>query len=165
MFAGVTPPSGWLLCQGQILNVSQQYQALFALIGAIYGGNGATTFALPDLRGRTPIGQGQGANLTARTIGEGGGSPAATVGLPHAHSVIASTLAATTETPGPTVVLAASGTTTTLYTKAGASGGTTVAFNQNAVATACNSREHNNVMPSLGINFMICYSGYFPPRQ
>lgn len=69
-------PQGWAFCDGRLMNISQ-HQALFALIGTTYGGDGRTTFALPDLRGRVPIGMGAGKNLPSVVIGQMGGSPAA----------------------------------------------------------------------------------------
>jgi microcystin-dependent protein len=111
-------PSGWALCQGQTMNVNQ-YQALFALLGVTYGGNGTQTFQLPDLRGRVPIGQGNGPNLTPRVIGSFGGAENASIlisNMPsHTHtatftasggggsitaSLMASTMVGTQNVPG-----------------------------------------------------------------
>jgi microcystin-dependent protein len=90
IFAGNYAPAGWLLCQGQTLQVSQ-YQALFAVIGDQYGGDGTVTFGLPDLRGRTVIGEGQGVDLTNRTLGEKDGEETVTLDaseIPsHAHTL------------------------------------------------------------------------------
>ena len=86
-------PRGWALCDGQLLPINQN-TALFALLGTQFGGNGQTTFALPDLRGRVPIHQGQGPGLTPRTIGETGGAESATLNVaqlpPHTHTALAS---------------------------------------------------------------------------
>src|SRR5688572_13508567 len=78
MFAGNFAPRGWAFCQGQILSIAQN-TALFALLGTTYGGNGQTTFALPDLRGRVPVGTGQGPGLPSVTLGELAGEPAHTL--------------------------------------------------------------------------------------
>ncbi|MBT1699864.1 tail fiber protein [Fulvivirgaceae bacterium PWU4] len=90
IFSGNYAPAGWMLCAGQTLQVSE-YQALFAVIGDMYGGDGSSTFMLPDLRGRTVVGLGQGPNLTNRTIGEKDGEEAVTLDnteIPaHAHSI------------------------------------------------------------------------------
>jgi len=170
MFAGLKPPKYWQFCNGQILNISE-YQALYALIGIAYGGNGTTTFALPDLRGKTPIGQGAGAGLTPRTIGQAGGTTTVTLTaeqIPaHTHLVLASTANATTDTPGTTVVLGSSGTNTTLYTKNDPSDThkTAFVFDSNAIAASGANLPHNNVTASYGINFIICVvNGVFPSR-
>jgi T5SS/PEP-CTERM-associated repeat protein len=88
IFAGNFAPRGWALCEGQLLSINSN-EALFSILGTTYGGDGRTTFALPDLRGRTPIGAGSGAGLTRRNVGQKGGSPIATASeIPsHLHSV------------------------------------------------------------------------------
>ncbi|MBN2011414.1 tail fiber protein [candidate division KSB1 bacterium] len=73
MFAGTFAPRGWAFCEGQLMSIAQ-YTALFSLVGTTYGGDGRTTFALPDLRGRAPIHQGQGPGLSNRRLGQQGGS-------------------------------------------------------------------------------------------
>src|ERR687884_310806 len=78
IFAGNFAPRGWALCQGQLLPIAQN-TALFSILGTTYGGNGQTTFALPDLRGRAPIGTGQGPGLPSYTLGEAAGSPSITL--------------------------------------------------------------------------------------
>ena len=93
MFAGNFPPRGWQFCQGQLLSIAQN-TALFSILGTTYGGNGQTTFALPDLRGRYPMQPGQGPGLSPRTLGEQGGSETVTLisnQMPaHTHSHTAS---------------------------------------------------------------------------
>ena len=167
---GGEPPQGWMFCYGQELNISQ-YEPLFALIGTTFGGNGVSTFNLPDLRGRTPIGQGSAPSLTPRVLGQTGGTTttALTTGqMPaHTHNVMAGTGTATTDTPGQTVLIANSGTNTTLYTKVDSSDPKQVAcvFDPNAVSNSSGtSQSHGNVMPSLGVNYIICFNGLFPER-
>ncbi|MDP6546449.1 MAG: tail fiber protein [Phycisphaerae bacterium] len=80
MFAGGFPPRGWALCDGQLLAISQN-EALFSIVGTIYGGDGRTTFALPDLRGRTPVGPRSGPGLSTRALGQRSGAETATVSL------------------------------------------------------------------------------------
>lgn len=102
IFAGNFPVRGWAFCQGQLLSIAQN-TALFSLLGTTYGGNGQTTFALPDLRGRVPIGIGQGPGLSNYTLGEMAGSEAITLlttNLPlHNHTTTGSTLAGNTSDP------------------------------------------------------------------
>src|SRR5689334_14491352 len=112
IFAGNFAPRGWALCNGQILPIAQN-TALFSLLGTTYGGNGQTTFALPDLRGRAPIGTGQGPGLSNVDLGQVGGTENVTLltsNMPmHNHSLNASSAAADVGAPGATVVLANSG--------------------------------------------------------
>src|SRR5215831_4079907 len=93
MFGGNFAPRGWALCQGQLLSIAQN-TALFSILGTTYGGNGQTTFALPGLRGRYPMQQGQGPGLSPRSLGEQGGSQTVTLltnQMPaHTHSHLAS---------------------------------------------------------------------------
>lgn len=107
MFAFGRTPVGWQACDGSLLPISQ-YDALFALIGTLYGGDGQTTFGVPDLRGRVPIHQGQGPGLSNYVIGQVAGTETVTV-LPtqmpaHTHTLVATTAAATSVTPGTTVL-------------------------------------------------------------
>ena len=89
IFAGSFAPVNWLFCDGSVLNIAQ-YNALYALIGTTYGGNGSTTFAVPDLRGRLPIGLGTGPGLTPKPIGAKGGTETAGLVLPEtpAHTIL-----------------------------------------------------------------------------
>ena len=106
LFAGNYAPENWAICDGAQVAVND-YQALYALIGTTYGGNGTTSFALPDLRGRVPIGQGQAPNVTARTLGQIGGTEKVSLNVgqlpPHNHQILATSTAATTSTPGNSV--------------------------------------------------------------
>src|SRR5580692_7133118 len=104
-------PIGWATCDGQILSISQN-TALFSLLGTYYGGNGTSTFALPNLQGRAPMDQGNGAGLTPRVIGETGGETSVTLLLTqlpaHTHTV-KSAAASNSDTPGPTVTFGGGG--------------------------------------------------------
>ena len=167
MFAGLQPPQYWQFCNGQILNIND-YQQLYALIGVTYGGNGSTTFALPDLRGRAPVGQGTAVTplLSPRTLGQTGGET--TVALTaaqmpaHTHQVMAANANATADTPSNGVVFAGSDNTT-LYTKV-EPGDSSFVFDPNAVSSSGGNLPHDNVMVSRGINFIICVNGLFPSR-
>ena len=109
IFAGNYAPVDWYLCEGQLLDIASN-QVLYALLGTVYGGNGVTTFGLPDLRGKLPIGQGTGTGLTPRILGQTPGSAQVTLNqgqLPeHNHVINAVTTTATTATPGPLLALA-----------------------------------------------------------
>jgi microcystin-dependent protein len=170
MFAGAFAPVNWHFCDGSTLPISQ-YQALFALIGTTYGGDGSSTVGLPNMTGRTPIGTGTGTGLTARTLGQTGGEVGVVVTaaqMPaHTHTVSTVKDNATTDTPGNTVLPAASGTTTiTLYTKVDASvPETDKVLNPSSILLTGGSQPHDNVMPSLGINFIICVNGLYPTQS
>ncbi|WP_317195601.1 phage tail protein [Echinicola shivajiensis] len=185
MFAGNFEPRGWMYCDGRLLPISQ-YSALFSLIGTIYGGDGRTTFALPDLRGRVPLGPGNGPGLTPRREGEKSGSETNTMNImnmpSHNHAAVVNDFKAdilvsneegTEETPGTNgaTTLAAStnggrgvgiynsgAPSVTLNTGNGGSANVTIANNGG-------SQPVNNMQPYLGINFIICVQGIFPPRN
>jgi len=166
MFAGLQAPGNWLFCEGQELAITA-YQALYSLIGTAYGGNGTSTFKLPDFRGRVPVGKGQGAGLTARALAATGGENAVTLLLSqmpaHTHPVMAGAGNGTTNVPGTGVMLAASGTTTTLYTKVDSTA-TSFAFKSDVVGYNGAGVAHSNIMVSTGVNFIICYFGTYPSR-
>ena len=157
-------PKGWAFCDGQILPLSQN-TALFSLLGTTYGGNGQSTFALPDLQGNAAMHPGQGQGLSLRDLGEIGGSETVTLlesEMPlHTHFMMAAGSLANLNAPGPTRALARS------------SGGTIYqpVTNQNIVqmafqelSPAGGSLPHNNMQPYLTLNFCIALQGVFPPR-
>ena len=163
MFAGNFAPTGWASCDGQLLPISQN-TALFSLLGTYYGGDGKSTFALPQLAGNCPVGQGQGAGLSERFLGEIGGTPQVTLltsEMPaHNHFIEAyqDDLAAGV-VPGPTQVIGKA--------KGGAvpfrpNANTTMAFD--SLTIAGQSFPHNNMMPFLTVFFIIALQGVFPPR-
>lgn len=160
MFGGNFAPRNWAFCNGQLLSIAQN-SALFSLLGTTYGGNGTTTFALPDLRGRTPIHAGQGPGLSNRVLGESSGSENVTLivsQMPsHTHAVTpgASSSAATSENPSGQVPAAGgaydSAANATLQgVTSGATGG---------------SQPHTNMPPYLVINYIIALQGIFPSRN
>lgn len=163
MFAGNFAPKGWAFCNGQILAISQN-TALFSLLGTNYGGNGMTTFGLPNLMGRAPMHQGSGNGLTPRTIGEMDGS--STVTLLTAQIPNHSHVAQSCSTPNSTSPIGAMWSSTSPRSGAAAyaatSDGTTL--NPMDIQPVGNSMPHNNRQPYLGINFIICLGGIFPPR-
>jgi len=163
MFAGNFAPRGWALCDGQLLAINQN-DALFALFGTYYGGDGRTTFGLPDLRGRLPIHQGQGPGLTRRNIGSKSGGETVTVTgnqMPEHSHAIASTDAADRGDPGGKL-LGDTGTTPIYADAAGSS------VSMDASAASRNvggGQPHTNLMPFLCINFIVSLVGVFPSRN
>ncbi len=163
MFAGNFAPNGWAMCNGQLLPISQN-TALFSLLGTFYGGDGRTTFALPNLQGSGPMHQGQGSGLSDRTVGETGGSDTVTLlqsEIPaHPHTVSGKSGAFPPGNNNPT------------NTSWGTSndrpynplGGTAVTMSPTALSLAGGSLPHNNLMPYLMVNFIIAMQGVFPPR-
>jgi microcystin-dependent protein len=154
MFAGNFPPLGWMFCEGQQLPISE-YETLFQLIGTSYGGDGQSTFALPDLRGRVPIHQGSGFVLA-----ETGGVEEVTLTtqqIPaHTHALLATTAVGTT--PSPTGnVLAASGSSN-VYRPAPAAS----AMSAQSVGATGGSQPHTNMQPYLCISHIISLFGIFP---
>jgi len=169
LFAGNFAIYGYSLCNGSTLAISQN-NALFALLGTTYGGDGVTTYQLPDLRGRVPINQGQGVGLSVRVIGANGGSENVTLTTattpPHQHFLTASTAATTTNTAGPGVVTgklqAGDGE---FYTAPGQPGLTLVNLNAGAVNTMGGGQPHENRQPTLTISYLIALNGIFPTRN
>ena len=156
IFAGNFAPAGWAFCNGQLLPISEN-DALFTLIGTTYGGDGQETFALPDLQGRIPIHQRQGAIL-----GEKQGTEEVTLTVnqipAHSHPMIASSNTATQTTPDTTVL----GVPTTVDLYRAGSVGTTMA--PQAIDPAGGSQPHTNLQPYLCINYIISLFGIFPSQ-
>jgi len=171
MFGGSFAPRSWAFCNGQVLPITQN-QALFALIGTIYGGNGTSTFSLPDLRGRLPIGQGTGSGLTPRVAGELGGVEDVTLltaTMPaHTHRLEASSVTATTNAIAsnvlPGIVTPAPGHF--YVTNDGSTPAPTFgALAQQSVTSTGGGTPHSNLMPALCVSFIIALSGVFPSRN
>jgi microcystin-dependent protein len=163
LFAGNFAPSGWALCDGRLVAISE-YDALFSLIGTTYGGDGQVTFALPDLRGRVPVHQGQGPGLTNRVIGDRAGaeqSPLTAAQLPAHNHVLAATTAAAVGASGVAGSLTGTvATGTQLY--GSAPGGAAMAAS--ALATSGGNLPHPNVAPFLSVNFIISLFGIYPSQ-
>jgi microcystin-dependent protein len=163
-------PKGWAFCDGQLLPISQN-TALFSLLGTTYGGDGKSTFALPNLQGNVPMFYGQGQGLSLYSIGEEGGSPTVTIlgtEMPsHNHTVMATTVKATQSAPnGNMLAEGAYSNQTSSGNLAYYTAATTPQVQMNAlmVAPAGNSFPHNNMMPYLTLNFCIALQGVYPPR-
>lgn len=170
MFAGNFAPRGWALCNGQLLPISQN-QALFAILGTTYGGNGSTTFALPNLMGRSPVHVGQGAGFSNIQLGQMAGTEMHTISIAempnHRHDGSALTLGCNEEdgnsgeAKGRDFGIAGSGTP---YNSNGSSNAmaTKIAGNTGA---AGQGQSFNTRSPYLGVNFVIALEGIFPPRD
>ncbi len=160
MFAGGFAPRGWAFCDGQLLAVSQN-DALFSLLGTIYGGDGRTTFGLPDLRGRIPIHAGQGPGLSNRRLGAKAGAEHVTLTvnqLPsHSHQLVASNDTANENLPTNNTL---ANTINRIYVDV-----TTTAMSSEAITNVGGSQSHSNLMPFLCINFIIALFGIYPSRH
>jgi microcystin-dependent protein len=167
LFAGSYAPRGWMLCAGQLLSISDQ-STLFALIGTTYGGDGVSTFQLPDLRGRLPVGQGNGSGLTPRVLGQQFGSESVTVlstQMPsHNHTFSASTTNPSTSA-SPTGNVFAHSNTDNIYTPLPTTGADPQVMNLASVQSAGGTQPHNNIMPTTAINYIMCVEGIFPSRN
>lgn len=150
------PPKGWALCNGQLLPINQN-QALFALLGTTFGGNGQTNFALPNLRGRVPIHTGGG-----HSLGEAAGNSSVTVTqqtMPqHLHALSASSANGMVRNPAGGVP----GRVNNLY---GQPGGNLTPMNPTSVSNVGGGQPHNNMMPYLTLNFCIALQGIFPSQN
>jgi len=168
IFAGAYAPKNWHFCDGALLAISS-CELLYALIGTTYGGDGVTNFALPDLQGRLPMGQGQGPDLTKRYLGEKLGSESATLDIAempaHTHQLNASADTATFDIPAEYLLLAAAGPADAFYfldqyQAAGRAG----LLADDSIGYTGEGQSHSNIMPCMGLNFIICLTGIFPPQ-
>ena len=165
MFAGTFAPRGWALCNGDIISVSAN-QELFSLLGTIYGGDGRTNFALPDMRGRVPIHMGQGRGLTLRDIGRRLGIEEVTLReteMPkHKHAMMASQNEATSAKPEGNVLAKASAD---FYDSTATK--PTVSLSDLAVSPSGekNPLPHYNMQPYIGMHFIIALNGTHPSRN
>jgi microcystin-dependent protein len=162
IFAGNFAIRGWAFCSGQLLPISQN-TALFSLVGTTYGGDGRTTFGLPNLQGRAPMHPGRGPGLTQRRLGESTGVE--TVGLTenqmpsHSHTARGSENAAVASTPFGNVVASGGGRGINSYLNAETSVGTT-----RQLLPKGGGQSHENMQPYLSMNFIIALQGVFPSR-
>jgi microcystin-dependent protein len=157
-------PKGWAMCNGQLLPISQN-TALFSLLGTFYGGDGKSTFALPNLTAASPMQAGQGPGLSLRDLGETGGEPQVTLlqsEIPqHVHTVSANANAATVAAPANNVSLARSRGLNLFQSNTTQN---IVAMSPSGLTPAGGSLPHNNLMPYMVLNFCIALQGIFPAR-
>jgi microcystin-dependent protein len=167
LFSFSFAPKGYALCAGQLMSI-QQNAALFSLLGTQFGGNGVNNFALPDLQGRVPIGQGQGLGLSTYVMGQKAGVENVTLNqqtVPsHTHVFQASTSAGNSNNPSGNVLATLTDTGDVFY--APFAGGFTAALMPAAtVSTFGQNLPHTNIQPTAGINYSICLAGVFPSRN
>jgi len=165
IFAGTFAPRSWALCNGQMLKVNN-FQALYSLLGTIYGGDGRTTFALPDLRGRAPIHWGSGPGLTPRRIAQRIGEETVTLRMDqipaHNHPMQAST---DENNRSPAVGNVPGNFSPNLFYNPGTNPSKIYDFSSDAVGYTGGSEAHDNEMPFLVLNFIICIQGTYPSRN
>lgn len=185
LFAGNFAPREWSFCQGQLLSISQN-TALFSILGTTYGGDGRTSFGLPDLRGRVPVGTGHGPGLENEIMGRKSGTPTTQLSLTnlpqHNHIITVSETVGTMDIPVNTeegaedeknpgagfLVNTGADTFSSEATAGQKYGGQSIPVNVAATATASmtgNSIPFNNIQPSMGMNYIICMQGIFPSRS
>jgi microcystin-dependent protein len=162
-------PTGWALCNGQILSISQ-FSALFSLLGTQFGGNGTSNFGLPNLQGAAPVDQGQGAGLSAYVVGQSGGAPSvqltAAQNAIHSHALTADNEVSTSASPSGAIYMRG-------HYAAGNNSGQVMAYTKQPPNTAMSASAltpagaglpHNNLMPYLTLNFCIALTGIYPTR-
>ena len=162
-------PVGWALCQGQLLPISQN-TALFSLLGTFYGGDGKSTFGLPNLQGSIAIGMGQGVGLSSYVLGEIGGEPTVTLNVQeiaaHSHTLPVSAGAGRVAAPSPSSFLGATGRGAQgIYASSVQQTANPVTMSQSAVRQAGGGQPHNNMGPYLVMNYIIAMQGVFPARS
>lgn len=160
LFGGNFEPRGWAFCNGQSLRISD-YSALYSLLGTTYGGDGITTFKLPDLRGRVPVHAGQGSGLTPRSPGEIMGHETVTLGPsqvpPHSHDlVVANVPSSSDRAQGDMIARSEIFSDET---------GSTLALSPLSIALSGGGQPHDNMQPSLCVNYIIALEGIYPSRH
>ena len=164
-FAGNFAPRGWAKCEGQLLDIAQN-SALFSILGTMYGGDGRTTFGLPDLRGRVPMGAGQGSGLASRTLGAKGGKETVTLTkdqMPsHTHTATTKATTAGADTTAPNDAFMAKGAQT--YS-ASARPDTTMHRENVVNSTEGGNQAHNNMQPFIVMTWCVALQGTFPSRN
>ncbi|MGA8213806.1 MAG: tail fiber protein [Candidatus Sulfotelmatobacter sp.] len=165
IFAGTFAPRGWALCNGQLLPISQN-TAVFSLIGTFYGGNGTSTFALPDLQSRLPIHHGQGAGLSPYVVGQNGGTENVTLltsQMPQHNHTLNALSGPGTQVPATGNYWADDGATRGGKVYASSTDGTTM--NAGALGQTGGGLPHTNIQPYLALTFIIALQGIFPSRN
>ncbi len=162
MFAGNFAPRGWAFCDGQLLAVSQN-DVLFSLLGTIYGGDGRTTFGLPDMRGRIPLHAGSGPGLSPRKLGTKSGAEKETLTInqlaSHSHDLNGNTATADSATAQGKIL------STPVGVRAYEPKDPNVSLASTTITNTGGSRPHSNLMPTVCIHFIIALFGIYPSRQ
>lgn len=160
LFAGNFAPRGWAFCHGQLVSIAQ-HTALFSILGTTYGGNGQTTFALPDLRGRVPVGPGQAPGLSNYSLGQVGGAESVTLLSsqmpPHTHGMLGSSEPAHLGSPQNAVPAAPRQPVYAQHAD--------VVMGQSHIQPAGGGQPHENRPPYLGLNYIIAIEGTYPSRS
>jgi microcystin-dependent protein len=160
LFGGTFEPKGWAFCNGQLLSIAEN-SALYSLLGTTYGGDGITSFALPDLRGRVPVHAGKAAGLTPRSPGQSFGDERVTLGptqVPsHSHDLIAANVPGDTNLPAGALLARSE-----IYADAAS---VTVPLNALSISPSGGGQPHDNMQPSLCINYIIAVDGVYPSRN
>ncbi len=171
IFAGNFAPKPWAFCQGQLLSIAQN-SALFAILGTTYGGDGQTTFALPDLRGRVAVSQGQGPGLSNYFLGQQAGTENVTLNVSqmpsHSHNVAANDSTANATVSPKNAYLSQTnvpGTRPTTSDTYASSLATATTLNPATIQSQGGSLPHTNIQPLLAINYIIALQGIFPSRD
>ena len=174
IFGGNFNPRGWAFCQGQLLPISQN-DALFALIGTTYGGDGQVTFGLPDMRGRVLIGQGTGPSLSSYVVGQESGTETVTITsntMPtHSHSTIAYNTPATSSGPAGLVMaktppqVPGSPQNSLWYLNPAVGAPIATTLPADTLSNSGGSQPHDNLAPFLALNYIIALEGVFPSRN
>ncbi|UZK66220.1 phage tail protein [Sphingomonas sp. M1-B02] len=158
-------PEGWQACDGSLLSIAN-YEVLYQLIGTVYGGDGQNTFAVPDMRGRIPIHQGTGRGLSSYSLGQLAGTEQVTLTslqMPsHDHQLVASTVQGTSASPQGNVT--AVQTTETFY-GVGGDGSTPYPLPASTVGFSGGNQPHDNVGPTLALNYCIAWAGIYPAQS
>lgn len=171
-FAGNFAPKNWAFCQGQIINIASN-TALFSILGTVYGGNGTTTFALPDLRGRAIVGVGSGPGLSPYSLGQMGGSETSTLNISqlpaHIHPVNltlqpGSSDTGSSATPGGNV-FATPSSGNNLFNSGGANTNMPAFSGALSLAPTGGNQPYSNLRPVLGVNYIVCMFGVYPARN
>jgi len=167
IFAGLFAPYGWLFCDGSYVPISQ-YQSLYSIIGNIYGDPTSTTFKLPNIQAYGPIGQGTGPGLTPRVLGEAYGATGATISennMPsHTHAPQGANAAGNSNDPTGRIWAKVS-STPSIQPYGKTVSGTVSTFYAGALSYTGGGLAHNNIQPSLCVNFIIAWDGEYPQRS
>lgn len=165
IFAGTFAPVGWSFCNGALLKITDNPQ-LYSVIGTAYGGDGTTTFGLPNLLGRLNVGSGTGPGITPKTQGQSGGTESVTLTAatmpPHNHPLNTAGTDAVTGTAGPTVTFANTASPDVQYLNAGVTGATQQNPATGTIMQSSGGGAHINIMPGLALNYIICTNGIYP---